>query len=479
MKRLSIRWKLTLWYGGVLAVVLTLFSGVVYTVMRHQLLGRIDQGLDEELADVLSEVRRHNDSATLLEWLNRRFARHEGFDFEITDSGGERFFANPRLIERSLSFAGVSGAEPSPRLQTVQVDSEGRWRVIAVRADGPEGALTVKVGRSLAAFEHESRELLATFLLTGPLTLLIAVGGGYFLARRALAPVHAITQTARRISADRLSERISVENPDDELGTLAETLNGMIERLERSFTEMRRFTADAAHELRTPLAVIRNEVEVSLRSPRSSEEYCRVLENLLEETNRLSTMADQLLFLSRQDAGLQYRADEEIEMSGLLAEVVNNMQLLAQEKDVRLIFEDARPDPQADHRLKGDGRRLRRVFYNLLDNAIKYTPAGGEIRVTTRRDDGHLTVTISDTGAGIPPEHLPRIFERFYRADPARSGEVNGAGLGLSICRSVIRGMSGDISVDSTPGLGTAVTVRFPVSSCVQTAGQIVNPSSS
>lgn len=461
MKRLSIRWKLTLWYGGVLAVVLMLFSVVVYSVMRHQLLGRIDQGLDEELADVLSEVRRHKDSTNLLEWLNRRFAHHEGFDFEITDSGGKRFFTNPRLTERSLSFAEASGEEASPRLQTVQVGSEGRWRVIAVQANGPERMLTVKVGRSLASFEHESQELLFTFILTGPLTLLIAVSGGYFLARRALGPVHAMTQTARQITADRLARRIAVDNPDDELGTLAETLNDMIERLERSFTEMRRFTADAAHELRTPLAVMRNETEVALRSARSSEEYCRVLENLLDETNRLSTMADQLLFLSRQDAGLQPRRDEEVALSDLLAEVVSNMQLLADEKKIRLIFEDGQPHPQAA-RLKGDSRQLRRVFYNLLDNAIKYTPAGGEVRVMTRRDDSHLTVTVADTGIGIPPEHLPRIFERFYRVDPARSGDVNGAGLGLSICRSVIRSMGGEIHVESRVGHGTEFSVRLP-----------------
>jgi len=475
MRRLSIRWKLTLWYGGVLAVVLALFSGGVYAVMRHQLLGRIDQGLGEELADVLSEVRRHGDSATLLEWLNRRFAHHEGFDFEITDSGGERFFTNPRLIERSLSFADASGEETSPHVQTVPVGSEGRWRVITVRAGGPEGPLTIKVGRSLNWFEHESRELLLTFLLTGPLPLLIAVSGGYVLALRALGPVQAMTQTARQISADRLNERITVDNPNDELGTLAETLNEMIGRLERSFIETRRFTADAAHELRTPLAVMRNETEVALRSSRSPEEHCRVLENLLDEINRLSTMADQLLFLSRQDAGLQPRTGEEVEMSGLLADVVSNMQLLAEEKRIRLILEDGQPRPQttsaAGHRhfagpavrLMGDSRQLRRVFYNLLDNAIKYTPAGGEVRVTIRTDVDHLSVNVADTGIGIPPEHLTRIFERFYRTDPARSGDANGAGLGLSICRSVIRSLAGDIHVESRVGHGTEVSVRLPV----------------
>lgn len=458
MKRLSIRWKLTLWYGGVLAIVLTLFSGVVYTVMRHQLLGRIDQGLDEELADVLSEVQRHSDSESLWEWLNRRFAHHEGFDFEITDSNGNRYFTNTRLIERSLSFDNASVDSTSPRCETLQVASAGRWRVIAVQVNGPDGSLTVKVGRSLASFDHESHELLFTFILTGPLTLLIAASGGYFLARRALGPVHTITRTAREISADRLGERIAVDNPDDELGTLAQTLNGMIERLERSFTEMRRFTADAAHELRTPLAVIRNEAEVALRAARSPDEYCRVLESLLEETNHLSTMADRLLFLCRQDAGLQPRSDEDVPMSDLLADVVSNMQPLAQEKKIELTLENNQPCL-----IKGDSGQLRRIFYNLLDNAIKYTGTEGRVSVSSELDNNSLTILVADTGIGISPEHQPKVFERFYRVDSARSGEVNGIGLGLSICRSVIGGMGGEINLESNPGQGTTLIVRLPV----------------
>lgn len=458
MKRLSIRWKLTLWYGGVLAIVLTLFSGVVYTVMRHQLLGRIDQGLDEELADVLSEVQRHSDSASLLECLNRRFAHHEGFDFEITDSNGNRYFTNTRLIERSLSFNDAAGDTTSPHCESLQIGTEGRWRVIAVQASGPEGLLTVKVGRSLASFDHESHELLFTFILTGPLTLLIAASGGYFLARRALSPVHTITRTARQISADRLNERISVDNSDDELGLLAQTLNEMIERLERSFTEMRRFTADAAHELRTPLAVIRNEAEVALRAARSPDEYCRVLENLLEETNHLSTMADRLLFLCRQDAGLQPRSDDDVSIADLLADVVSNMQPLAQDKVVELTLENNQPCL-----VKGDSGQLRRVFYNLLDNAIKYTNTDGTVSVSSEVDHDRLTIIVADTGIGISPEHQPKVFERFYRVDSARSGEVNGVGLGLSICRSVIDAMGGEIVLESSLGQGTTLIVRLPL----------------
>lgn len=456
MKRLNIRWKLTLWYGGVLALVLTLFSGVVYVVMRQQLLQRIDQGLNEELSDVMYEVNRAADTTGLLEWLNRRFARHEGFDFEITKANGEQVFVSHRFAEQKLSFPNA-GQEATPEYETTAVGSAGQWRVISRKAESPDGPVIVKVGRSLVEFGRQSQELLFTFLLSGPLTLLVVVGGGYFLARRALQPVESITQTARQITADRLDQRIGVGNPHDELGELAQTLNQMIERLELSFTEMKRFTADAAHELRTPLAVIRNEAEVALRLPRSSEEYCHVLGNLLEETTRLSNMADQLLFLCRQDAGLHLLNRETVAMDRVLQEVVSNMQLVAQEKGVSLAFDENEPC-----QVVGDERQLRRVFYNLLDNAIKYTESQGNVVVASRLNSDHLVVTITDTGIGIAPEHLSHIFERFYRADAARTGDENGAGLGLSLCQSIVRGLGGSITVESTVGHGTKFTVGLP-----------------
>lgn len=370
MKRLNIRWKLTLWYGGVLAVVLFLFSGTIYLTMRYQLLERTDQGLTEELADVRYEVKRADNSKSLLEWLDRRFARHEGFDFQITNPGGERFFANTRLADKTLPVPEHVG--DGPVYETVEMAGRGRWRIVGEAIPGPEGPLNVQVARSLASYDHELQELLTAFLLTGPLTLLLAVAGGYFLARRALAPVQRMTETADQITADRLSQRVEVANPHDELGALGQTLNRTIGRLERSFAEMQQFTADAAHELRTPLAVIRNEAEVALRSPRSPDEYCHVLGTLLEETNRLSGIADQLLFLCRNDAGLNPPVREDVKGDELLTEVVANMRLVAEAKGVVLTLAD---NPAIQ--MSSDSRQLRRVYYNLLDNAIKYTARAG------------------------------------------------------------------------------------------------------
>lgn len=457
MKRLSIRWKLTLWYGGVLASVLAVFSTAVYLAMRRQLLGRIDQGLREELADVLSEVRRAQDEPSLYAWLERRFAHHEGFDFQITRPGGERFFTNPRLGDKGLPLPDNETLSQTPALRNVVNSQAKRWRVIAVLVPGPAQEFTVQVARSLEWFDHECRELLLTFVLAGPLVLLLATSGGWFLARRALAPVEEIARSADQITAERLNHRICVPNPHDELGALARTLNCMIERLQQSFAEMRRFTADAAHELRTPLAVIRNEAEVALRAQRGAEEYTHVLENLLEEVNRLTHVAEQLLFLSRQEAGLLSAAPEVVQADELLTEVIGNMQLVAREKDVSLSIEQNRACT-----IWGDPRHIRRLLYNLLDNAIKYTGPSGQVTVAAWKAEGNWHVSIADTGIGIPPEHVPHVFERFYRVDPARTADGGGAGLGLAICQSIVCAAGGHISLESEPGRGTIVRFWLP-----------------
>src|SRR5262245_78229 len=456
MRRLSIRWRLTLWYAGVLAAVLAAFGLTVYLTLRHQLRERIDEGLHEELSDVLSEVRRAESSATLAGWLDRRFGGHEGFDFQITRADGSRFFANGRLGDRTLPLPDQLTDEPAFR--DAVIEDTGRWRVVSVRASGPDGPLTIQVARSLAGFDHEMAELVTTLLVIWPLTLLVTAGAGYVLARKALGPVDRITQAADRITAEELSRRVEVANPDDELGALAQTLNRMIGRLERSFAEMRQFTADAAHELRTPLAVIRSEAEVALRADRTPDEYRRVIENLLDEATRLGGVADQLLFLCRQDGGLLPPAGEELDAGRLIRDVVENMRVVADEKMVTLTADRVVPC-----RVVSDGRLVRRVLYNLLDNAIKYTDPGGRVEVTSAADGGSLTVTVSDTGIGIPPEHLSHVFERFYRADPARAGDRPGAGLGLAICRSIVRTLGGSITLKSSPGIGTEVRVVLPL----------------
>lgn len=323
-------------------------------------------------------------------------------------------------------------------------------------ARGPAAPLVVQAVVSLAPNDMALGELLTVLLTTGPLALAGALGGGYLLARKALAPVGRMAATAAEITASRLDRRLAASNPDDELGQLARTLNDMIERLERSFSEVRRFTADAAHELRTPLSMMRTAAEVALRSPRSPEQDGRVLEDLSEEIERLTRLVSQLLFLCREDVGLPTGPREAVRLDEVVREVAGHMQVMAEEKAVSLDVACGRP-----RLVQGDRDRLRQLLFNLLDNAIKYTPSGGKVSVRDVSSNGTAGIAVSDTGIGIPAEHLPHVFERFYRVDPAR-GTEGGTGLGLAICRSITEAHHGRLVIESEAGRGTSITLSLP-----------------
>ena len=464
MRRPSIRWRLTLWYGAVLAAVLSAFGGAVYAMMRHGLIARTDAVLAGELQEMADDVEATADWAKLSRQWARRFARRGGYEFRVSRGSGRPLLRSERLRAQGLPVPPIPSSlrrldyESAP-LGNASVDlaGEGRWRVASRLVPGPDGPVVVQVAAALAPVDHELEELLAVLLLAGPLALAGALGGGYVLARTALAPVDRMAAAADQITATRLDRRLEAPNPDDELGRLARTLNGMIARLERSFAEVRRFTADAAHELRTPLAVLRNAAEVALRTPREPEQYRRVLEEQLEEVERLTHLAEQLLFLCREDAGLVRPADRPVRLEALVCDVADHMRAVADEKGLALAVEGTDPCP-----VRGDEGQLRRLLFNLLDNAIKYTPAGGSVAVRCRCIEGRALVTVRDTGVGIPAEHLPRIFDRFYRVDPARGGEAEGTGLGLAIGRSIAEAHGGSIAVESTVGRGTLVTLSLP-----------------
>ncbi len=301
------------------------------------------------------------------------------------------------------------------------------------------------------------RELVVVLLTIGPLALACTLGGGYWLARKALEPIDRMAATAAEITSNRLDRRLETPGTDDELDGLARTFNAMIERLQRSFEEVRRFTADAAHELRTPLAAMRTEAEVALRSPRSPERDQRMLENLLEEMERLTRLVSQLLFLCREDAGIGTGEDQTIRLEDLVSEVGEHMGVAAQEKGVGLSV-----DLPGSFPVQGDADRLRQLFFNLLDNAIKYTPPGGTVAVQGESSHGQIRIAVDDSGIGIPADHLPHVFERFYRVDPARSPEIEGSGLGLAICRSIAEAHGGRLGIDSGSGSGTRVTLVLP-----------------
>lgn len=312
MRPLSIRWRLTLWYSGVLAALLAMFSAAVYLMMRHHLVERTDAILQGELAEVAESLTEDSSVASIKEQLHNRFASDERFLFEVLAADGKPFFQSDEVIARSRANTAVSSLAGAVAVSDRdQSFTDGYWpgvgtmRVAYSRLPTQWGPIEVRVATWMQLDHEELQHLLWVIFLAGPLALSGAVAGGYLLARRAFEPVDRMVATAAGLTARQLDHRLTVVNPDDELGRLAQTLNQMIARLEQSFVEMQRFTADAAHELRTPLAIIRNQAEVALRTGRTVDEYRQVLESLLDENDRLSRLADQLLYLCREDAGLQ------------------------------------------------------------------------------------------------------------------------------------------------------------------------------
>lgn len=462
--KMNIRLRMTLWYGVVLAAVLAIFGVSVYVMMWHQLRTRLDSGLRQVLAEVMEEAEEAKDETRLRERMQRRFAHREGYEFQVSSIDGNVIFRSDRLKSQSIPVPPVPSSFKRLDFESVPLGSRsmvigplGHVRVASELIPGPTSTVVVQAAAPLASDDHELSELLLVLCLAGPLALGCALGGGYLLARKALAPVDRMAATANEITAMRLDKRVSVPNPDDELGRLARTLNDMIARLQRSFDEIRRFTADAAHELRTPLAVLRVEAEVALRAPRDAEQYREVIVTMLEEVERLTRLAEQLLFLCREDAGLVPHLRRPLHLDEVVQDVADHMRVIAAGKGVSLLSEQFAPCEMV-----GDQDQLRRLLFNLMDNAIKFTPEGGAVSVRGERHDDRFRVVVADTGIGIPAEHLPHVFERFYRVDPARGQEIDGTGLGLSISRSIAEAHGAELTIESTVGVGTQVFLTVP-----------------
>jgi heavy metal sensor kinase len=456
---LSIRWRLTAWYGAVLSAILAGSGVAVYLLMQHHLLALTDAALRGEFAEFADEVGRCGGLAELPEVLRARFSRVEGHEFDLATPAGEVVYRSAGVAPAGLPrpVVGAADAGAGPLLRDATLERLGPVHLAGGVIRGPSGPLSLQVAASLAPSTRALRELVIVLLTIGPLALAGTLGGGYWLARKALGPIDRMAATAAEITSHRLDRRLETTGTADELDGLARTFNAMIERLERSFEEVRRFTADAAHELRTPLAAMRTEAEVALRSPRSPERDQRMLENLLEEMERLTRLVSQLLFLCREDAGIGTGEVRTIRLEELVSEVGEHMGVAAQEKRVELSLD--LPGPFA---VQGDADRLRQLFFNLIDNAIKYTPPGGSVAVRGESAQGQVRIAVDDSGIGIPIDHLPHVFDRFYRVDPARSPETEGSGLGLAICRSIAEAHGGRIGIDSRSGLGTCVTLVLP-----------------
>jgi len=455
----SVRVRLTLWYTETLAILLALYAGGVFVFLRHSLFTELDRRLhdDFELAEQMLE--RTADGG--IRWRADEHHHEEDADDE---SWLEVWNPEGQLLYRRAAFEGAGKNTLSSMLSlkhsgyasvtlpdNVPVRLLGRTYVV----DGIP--VVIRVARSTARLHEELRELLLVLGFGFPVAVGIAAFGGYALARRALAPVGRMADRARTITAERLGERLPVVNPEDELGHLAVVFNETFARLERSFEQLRRFTADASHELRTPLTAIRSVGEVGLREHRDENAYREIIGSMLEEADRLAHLVDALLTLSRADAGQVKLARERVDLVELAHEVTNHLGVLAEEKRQSLSVEATNSVYATVDRLV-----LRQAVINLVDNAIKYSPEGGRVRIIVRYQSRGPILEVIDTGPGIGEEHQEHIFDRFYRVDKARSRELGGTGLGLSIARWAVEVHGGRIELESREGRGSSFRITLP-----------------
>ncbi len=461
----TIRFKLTLWYVILLGITVTAFSVFLYITLAKGLQESLDNKLRTTAEIIAASLRHPLGPGPSLADVERIMREHFGLKpmgrfVQILDEAGRRS-TNLRNVDIPVSIHTLERAAKGEAVfETVRLRDGSRLRLVTVPIlEGGRMLGIVQVGSPLEGIEEALNQLLLILLVAVPLVLVVASLGGSFLANKALRPVDEITRTAQRIGSGDLSQRISLEGRlDDEIGRLVSTFNEMIGRLESSFLQIKRFTADASHELKTPLTVLKGEIEVGLKRQRRPEEYRRVLASCLEEVDRMSRIVDDLLTLARADMGALQLQKERVDLGEVAEGVWRSLGRMAEEKGLRFTFQG-----DGEVAVWGDKDRLRQLLVNLVDNALKYTPPGGEVRLRVERDDTLALLTVQDTGEGIPPEDQERVFERFYRVDKARSRQRGGTGLGLSICKWIAEAHGGKISLESEVGKGSTFVVQLPL----------------
>jgi heavy metal sensor kinase len=449
----SVRVRLTLWYVGVMLLVLGVYAGVVYIVVRNissqhlndQLRANFDWAYDMLATRPDCSIAPYDETG-------------EGDSpwFRVYNLEGKVMYSTPEASRNPVPLSDALAKTPDEQIVTVP-NLRPPFRVLSGRARIGGCPVIVQVALSEGSIIQDQSQLVYILLLGLPAAVALAGLGGYGLARRALAPVDRMVERARSINAEQLNARLPVDNPDDELGRLATIFNETFARLESSFERMRHFTADASHELRTPLTAIRSVGEVGLRGRRDEPAYREIIGSMLEEADRLALLVDRLLMLSRADTGQSKLSMDVVDICALAEEVAEQIGVLAEEKaqSIQVRFD---PVPQ----WIGDRVVLRQALLNLVDNAIKYTPAGGSIEVRVAQTDGGTTIDVSDTGPGIPEELQSRIFDRFYRVDRARSRENGGTGLGLAIAKWAVEVNGGQLTLESANGAGSRFRITLP-----------------
>jgi signal transduction histidine kinase len=430
MRRLSIGVRLTLWYVAIFALGELVFGASMFLILRHSLYDLVDDGLERQIEDLrnfLGAQQKDASTAKLRDEMAAIYEHEHAGDFlAISDQNGEPIYRS-RFLQAQESMPLQPDQARRPLIRTRRIHGQ-HFRFAFERLNVDGRVYNLEMGAP-AEDAFETLQLFRSYLLIfAPLLLLVSAGVGYWMSRKALAPVDALVRTARDISGTNLNRRLQTLKTGDELQRLTDTLNDMLERIESAFQKITQFTADASHELRTPVSLIRTEAELALRRTRTESEYEESLRQILQEAERTTLLIEQLLELARADSG----------RGSLILQPV-------------------------DTSVMGDATFLRRLADILLDNAFKYTPSPGSVRLALEVREETAVITVQDSGAGIAQEDQEKIFERFYRVDKARSRGQGGVGLGLAIAEWIVLQHRGAISVESQPGEGATFRAEFPL----------------
>ena len=452
---MTFRLRLTLWQMAATIVVLAIYAAAVLTLVTRYRSADLDARLRSDYRWAASMAERAPDGS--LAWFEGDPWSEESPWLQVWTPDRRELFRT--AVAWRLPVPGSEALVDAPDGRIVALPSDpAPFRILTGRTVVVGAPVVIQVGRSEALMRTEVRDLALLLLLGLPLSVAVAGMGGYWLASRALAPIDRMTARAREITARRLHDRLPVDQPNDELGRLAIVFNETLARLESSFAEMRRFTSNVSHELRTPLTAIRSVGEVALRRGRDAPGYRATIESMLEETDRLATLVERLLTVARADHGDGRHAAEAVDLGVLADAVVEQLAVLAEEKQQSLSVTHNGAHP-ACH---GDGIVLRQALVNLVDNAIRYTPAGGAIDVRVDSADGDAILEVRDTGPGVPEESAMALFDRLHHDPADRTSSFPPKGLGLAISRWAVEAHHGRLTYSRTPGDETTFRITLP-----------------
>lgn len=446
----SVRVQLTLWYVAAMIIVLAVYAAAILVYVNRSAAAALNQQLRGDFQFAAAMIEQTPEGG--ITWSSDEGGDEDRPWLQVWNPEGQLLYRNDQAAKQPLPDRDLINL-PDDTVVTIHV-ADAPLRVLSRRGRIASKPVVIQVARSEGPMRQQIRDVVLILLLGLPLAVATAGLGGYAVARRALAPIERMTERAQTITADRLSDRLPVSNPDNEMGRLARVFNATLGRLEASFDQMRRFTADVSHELRTPLTAIRSVGEVGLRGRRDDETYRAIIGSMLEEVDRLAGLVDRLLTLSRAETGQAKMSVETVGLNELAESVASDLAVLAEEKSQPVVVE-----PQGSAHTLGDRVMVRQALINLVDNAIKFSPSGGRIRIRVEEASGEAIVDVIDSGAGIEPSARERIFDRFYRGTDSGT---QGAGLGLSIAKGAVEATGGRLTLAMSGADGSTFRIALP-----------------